>query len=157
MQIEFAAGSPVIASSAWLVQNKNEAEVTKPMNAPSGDATTQAPGGPAGPAGPQPDAGGGGLMQLLPMLLIMFGVLYFVIIRPERKRQKEAASLRSSLKKGDKILLASGMVGTLAGMADDWVTVEIADKVRVTFQKSSVVQVLEAKDKEKSDAAAAAK
>ena len=87
----------------------------------------------------------------------MFAVLYFVILRPERKRQKDATNLRSNLKKGDRVLLASGMVGNIASISDDWLVVEIADKVRVTFQRSAVAQVLEAKDKEKADAATPAK
>ena len=49
------------------------------------------------------------------------------------------------------------MVGNIASISDDWLVVEIADKVRVTFQRSAVAQVLEAKDKEKADAAAPAK
>jgi preprotein translocase subunit YajC len=129
-----------------VIQNKEAAEVTKPMNADgsAGQGNTSTPGGAPGAA---PAEQGSSPFGLFVPLLIMFAVLYFVILRPERKRQKEAAALRSALKKGDKVLLTSGMVGTIASIADDWVVVEIADKVRVQFQKSAVAQVVDNKEK----------
>jgi preprotein translocase subunit YajC len=146
------------ASHEWLFQNKQAEPVTKPMNAPAGEAGTQAPGAPSNPGQPAGEApSSSSPLSLFLPLLIMFAVLYFVILRPERKRQKDATNLRSNLKKGDRVLLASGMVGNIASISDDWLVVEIADKVRVTFQRSAVAQVLEAKDKEKADAATPAK
>jgi preprotein translocase subunit YajC len=150
----------VIAAAApefCHTQNKDEAEAAKPMHANPNDGkqgnNTGAPGGPGAPPGPAADSNPlGGLW--IPLLL-MFAVMYFVILRPERKRQKAAAELRSNLKKGDKVLLASGMFGTVAAIGDDSVVVEIADKVRVQFQKSSITQVVE--NKEKAEAAAPAK
>lgn len=138
----------------WI-QNKQEPEVTKPMNTGGEGAGTVAPGAPGAPQGDQPSAPQGGMFQLFLPLLIMFAVLYFVILRPERKRQKDAVKMRSALAKGDRVLLSAGMSGTVAGISDDWVTVEIADKVRVNFQKSAILQVLESK--EKADAPAAAR
>ncbi|MBI3817664.1 MAG: preprotein translocase subunit YajC [Planctomycetes bacterium] len=114
---------------------------------PSGDgggAVQGAPGG-AAPKTAQQDGGGGfpGMMML--PLVIMFALMYFLVMRPEKKRQKEAQSMRSNLKKGDRVLLTGGMLGDVAGMGDDWITVEIADKVRVQFQRSAVVSIIEAR------------
>ncbi|HKE02312.1 MAG TPA: preprotein translocase subunit YajC, partial [Planctomycetota bacterium] len=81
---------------------------------------------------------------LWPILLVI-GIMYLVILRPERKRQKDLTKMRSELKKGDRIVTSSGILGTVAAIADDVVTVEIADKVRVQFQRGSVSQILEPK------------
>lgn len=115
-----------------------------------GDAKQQtaAPGAPGGPQTEPPS-----LLGMLWPILIMVGIMYFLVLRPERKRQKQAAQLRSNLKKGDRVLMASGMLGDVVGIEDDFVTVEIADKVRVKFQKSSVAQVLESKEKKETVAA----
>jgi len=80
--------------------------------------------------------------------------MYFLVLRPERKRQKQAAELRSNIKKGDKVLMSSGMLGEIVGIEDDFITVEIADKVRVKFQRASVAQVLDSKEKRETASAA---
>lgn len=145
----FVAGSPASFSSVALpafLQNPDGAEVVKPM---STDAVQNAPGAtgqPGDPAG-QPPPQGNILMTLFPIIL-MFGLMYFLVMRPERKRQKEAATLRANLKKGDRVLLTSGMLGSVAAIADDYVTIEIADKVRAQFQKSAVAAVVESKEAE---------
>ena len=79
---------------------------------------------------------GGGLLGMLPMLLIMVGVFYFMLIRPENKRKKEAEQLRSNIKNGDKITTIGGIVGTVVDVKGDTFVVETgADQVRIEFAK----------------------
>ena len=77
-----------------------------------------------------------GLMSMLPMLLIMVAVFYFMIIRPENKRKKEAEQLRSALKTGDKVTTIGGIQGTVVSVKDDKFVLETgADQVRIEFAK----------------------
>jgi len=79
---------------------------------------------------------GGGLLGMLPMLLIMVGVFYFMLIRPENKRKKEAEQLRSNIKNGDKITTIGGVMGTVVDVKGDSFVVETsADQVRIEFAK----------------------
>lgn len=81
-------------------------------------------------------ASGGGLLGMLPMLLIMVGVFYFMLIRPENKRKKEAEQLRSNIKNGDKITTIGGVMGTVVDVKGDSFVVETsADQVRIEFAK----------------------
>lgn len=111
---------------------------------PQGTSGTAAPGD--APKQAPPD-GGGILGGMLPMILLMFGLMYFLILRPEKKRQKALAQLRDSVKKGDRVATTSGILGTVASISDDVVTIEVADKVRVQFQRSAISQVLESKER----------
>ena len=81
-------------------------------------------------------AGGAGLLGMLPMLLIMVGIFYFMMIRPENKRKKEAEEMRSSLKNGDKITTIGGVTGTVVDIKSDTFVIETgADQVRIEFTK----------------------
>jgi len=78
----------------------------------------------------------GGLLGMLPMLLIMIGVFYFMLIRPENKRKKEAEQLRSNIKNGDKITTIGGIMGTVVDVKSDSFVIETsADQVRIEFAK----------------------
>ncbi len=78
----------------------------------------------------------GGLLGMLPMLLIMIGVFYFLIIRPENKRKKEAEQLRSNIKNGDKITTIGGIVGKVVDVKEEKFVIETgADQVRIEFAK----------------------
>lgn len=80
--------------------------------------------------------GAGNLLSMLPMLLIMVGVFYFMLIRPESKRKKEAEQLRSNIKNGDRITTIGGVVGTVVDVKGDTFVVETsADQVRIEFAK----------------------
>ncbi|MDQ2139358.1 preprotein translocase subunit YajC [Alcaligenaceae bacterium A4P071] len=89
--------------------------------------------------------GGSALMGMLPIVL-MFVILYFLMIRPQMKRQKEHRNLLAALTKGDEVATSGGMLGRVTNVADAFVTVEVsqlADKpVEVLIQKASVTQVL---------------
>jgi preprotein translocase subunit YajC len=93
-----------------------------------------------------PAAAGGGDMlsslgSMLPLLL-MFVVLYFVMIRPQMKRQKEARAMLEALAKGDEVATAGGLLGKINVLGDQYLSLEIANGVEVKVQRSSVVQVL---------------
>jgi preprotein translocase subunit YajC len=81
------------------------------------------------------------LMNMLPLVL-MFVVLYFVMIRPQMKKQKEHKSMIDALAKGDEVATAGGLLGKVVKLADNAVTLEIASGVEVQLQRSAVVQVL---------------
>jgi preprotein translocase subunit YajC len=81
------------------------------------------------------------LMSMLPLIL-MFVVLYFVMIRPQMKKQKEHKSMIDALAKGDEIVTAGGMLGRVSKLGDSYVGLEIAGGVDVQIQRSAVVQVL---------------
>ena len=76
---------------------------------------------------------------MLISLVLMIGIFYFILIRPENKRKKEAEALRSSVKVGDEITTIGGVVGTIVNVKDDKVIVETsADQVRIEFAKWAI-------------------
>jgi preprotein translocase subunit YajC len=81
------------------------------------------------------------LMSMLPLLL-MFVVLYFVMIRPQMKKQKEHKAMIDALAKGDEIITAGGFLGKVSKLGDSFLSIEIANGVEVQMQRSAVVQVL---------------
>ena len=75
-------------------------------------------------------------MTSIIMLVVMFGVMYFMMIRPENKRKKEAEAMRSALKVGDKITTIGGIMGKVVDVKDDKFVIETgADQVRIEFAK----------------------
>lgn len=83
----------------------------------------------------------GGLMQLLP-IVFMFVVLYFLMIRPQMKRAKEHKALLESLQKGDEVVTQGGLAGRVAKVGENYIQLEIADKIEVAVQKQAVGTVL---------------
>ncbi|HSV34033.1 MAG TPA: preprotein translocase subunit YajC [Ramlibacter sp.] len=81
------------------------------------------------------------LMSMLPLVL-MFVVLYFVMIRPQMKRQKEHRAMIDALAKGDEVATSGGVLGKVTRLGDVYVSVEISSGVEVQVQRSAVVQVL---------------
>ncbi len=81
------------------------------------------------------------LMSMLPLLL-MFVVLYFVMIRPQMKKQKEHRAMIDALAKGDEVVTAGGFLGKVSKLGDAYVGIELATGVEVQMQRSAVVQVL---------------
>ena len=85
-------------------------------------------------ANPEVPAGMG--MSSIIILVVMFGVMYFLMIRPENKRKKEAEAMRSALKVGDKITTIGGIVGKVVDIKEDKFVIETgADQVRIEFAK----------------------
>jgi preprotein translocase subunit YajC len=85
--------------------------------------------------------GGADLMSMLPIIL-MFIVLYFVMIRPQMKRAKEHKAMVDALQKGDEVVAAGGVLGKVTKVADNYVSIEIADKVEIKVQRPAVQLVL---------------
>ncbi|CAN5800080.1 preprotein translocase subunit YajC [soil metagenome] len=81
------------------------------------------------------------LGSMLPLVL-MFVVLYFVMIRPQMKRQKEARAMIEALAKGDEVATSGGLLGKITKIGETYLSVEIATGVEVQVQRSAVVQVL---------------
>lgn|SRR5574344_28348 len=86
-----------------------------------------------------PAAQGSAWMQFLPFILIIV-IFYFFMIRPQQKRQKELNKFREALKKGDKVVTTGGLYGKVSEIKDNGrIIVEIAEGVKVTFDKSAIV------------------
>ena len=83
----------------------------------------------------------GSLGSMLPLVL-MFVVLYFVMIRPQMKRQKEHKSMIDALAKGDEVVTGGGLLGKVSKMGESYVHVEVASGVELQVQRSAIVQVL---------------
>ncbi|MAT51722.1 MAG: preprotein translocase subunit YajC [Porticoccaceae bacterium] len=92
-------------------------------------------------AAPAP-AGEPNPMITLLMFAGLFLFMYFLIIRPQRKRQKEHQNLVSSLAKGDEVVTTSGMLGKITKIEGDYVELEVSDTVKLKFQKVAVHAVL---------------
>lgn len=84
---------------------------------------------------------GAGLASFLPIIL-MFVVLYFLMIRPQMKRQKEHRAMMDALAKGDEVITAGGILGKVTKVTDAYVTIEIADGTEVVVQKVAVTTLL---------------
>jgi len=95
----------------------------------------------AAPTAGATDSPFGSLGSMLPLVL-MFVVLYFVMIRPQMKRQKEAKAMIDALAKGDEVITTGGMLGKISKIGESYLTVEIATGVEIQVQRGAVVQVL---------------
>ena len=85
--------------------------------------------------------GGGDLMTFLPMIAI-FVVFYFLLIRPQQKKAKEAKAMLESLQKGDEVVTAGGMLGRIVKLSDQYATVEVAPSTEITVQRQAIAQLL---------------
>jgi preprotein translocase subunit YajC len=81
------------------------------------------------------------LLSMLPLLL-MFVVLYFIMIRPQMKKQKEHKAMIEAIAKGDEVVIAGGVLGRVAKLGDNYLHVEVANGVELQVQRVAVVQVL---------------
>ena len=88
-------------------------------------------------AAPQTDT----LLTFLPMVAI-FVVFYFLLIRPQQKKQKEARAMLESLNKGDEIVTAGGVVGRIAKLNEQYATIEIAPNTEMVVQRGAIAQLL---------------
>ncbi len=97
----------------------------------------------ATPAYAQAAAGGaaGGLISFVPILLI-FAIMYFLMIRPQQKKQKEHKAMVLALRRGDQVVTSGGMIGKVVKVADSEIEVELAPNVKVRVIKSTVSHVM---------------
>ena len=87
------------------------------------------------------ESGGFDITAILPLIL-MFGIFYFLLIRPQQKKSKEHKNLVAALKKGDEIITNGGLLSNVSNVEDNFLTCEIADKVEVRIQSHAVTTVL---------------
>ena len=120
----------LLTDSAWSMQPEPTTGVAEPGAGPTGGP------GPAGCAAANP--------QLL-MLGVMFGVFYFLLIRPQQKRQREVDDLLKALRKGDKVRTSGGIRGEIVELTDSEVTLLIADKVKINVLRSHVASRIDAR------------
>ena len=83
----------------------------------------------------------GGLGSMLPLVL-MFVVLYFIMIRPQMKKQKEHRAMVEALGKGDEVVTSGGLLGKVSKMGETFLGIEVANGVEIQVQRSAVVQVM---------------
>ncbi len=87
---------------------------------------------------------GGGFEQMITSLvpfILIIGIFYFLIIRPQQKKQKERQKLLDSIKKGDKVLTAGGIHGVVEGVEDNSLLIKVADNVKLKFERSAVTNI----------------
>ena len=86
-------------------------------------------------------AAGGGSAQFLIMMVLIFGVMYFLMIRPQQKKQKELVKFRNALEKGQKIVTAGGIYGTVKEVKEGYVLVEVDSNVAIRVDKNMVMRL----------------
>jgi len=91
----------------------------------------------AGEAAPE----GGGL-QLIFMIALFFGIMYFMIIRPQSKRAKEQTSMLDALNKGDEIVTTGGILGKIVKLGDNFIEIKVSDSSNITIQRHAVGSVM---------------
>lgn len=89
-----------------------------------------------------PAAAPGGGLTAFAFPVIMIVVLYFIMIRPQTKRAKEHRDLLAKLQKGDEVITSGGLVGRVDDIGDSFITLEVADGVRMKFQRVAIATVL---------------
>jgi len=80
--------------------------------------------------------GGGGLMGMIPFFILMFGVMYFIMIRPQQKQAQQQKAMLAALTKGDEVITQGGMIGKINAITDRVVTLEVANGVKVRLLKA---------------------
>ena len=85
-------------------------------------------------------AAGGGSAQFLIMMVLIFGVMYFLMIRPQQQKQKELVKFRNALEKGQKIVTAGGIYGTVKEVKEGYVLVEVDSNVAIRVDKNMVMR-----------------
>ena len=92
----------------------------------------------------------GNIWVTIAPFILMFAIFYFLLIRPQQKKQRQRGSMLNALKKGDKVVTVGGLHGTIAEISDDTVVIKVNDVTKLTFDRSSVNNVT-ARSNEKSE------
>lgn len=82
--------------------------------------------------------GGGGIVSMLLPMVIVFAIFYLLLIRPQQKQQKKTKAMLESMQKGDMVITRGGIHGKIHGIADNIVTLEIADNVKIKINKEFI-------------------
>jgi preprotein translocase subunit YajC len=110
-------------------------------------ATAYAMGAPGG-TGAAPAQGGGGYQGII-MMVVIFAIFYFIMIRPQQKKMKDHKKMLDAIKKGDDIVTAGGIFGTVEGVNNDTLTIKIAEGVKVKITRGSVGDVVKPEEGKK--------
>jgi preprotein translocase subunit YajC len=86
------------------------------------------------------------ILGFLPLVLI-FAAMYFLLLRPQRKRQKETANLQKGIAEGDEVVLNSGIYGFVSAVEDEWLWLDVAEKVEIRVAKGSIARKISANSK----------
>lgn len=124
----------LLTDSLWSMQPEATTSTSEP--APSAGGNAASPGGWAN-------------AQPLVFLAVMFGIFYFLLIRPQQKRQREADNMLKALRKGDKVRTSGGIRGEIVDITDSEVTLLIADKVKINVLRSHIASRAATEAKEK--------
>ena len=126
-------------TTVWNVAQPAGAATPSGGQPSEGTAVQGAPSGPASQGmGPEACGSQGGMSTIF-MMLAMFAIFYFLLIRPQQKKAKEHQSMLGGLKKGDEVVTGGGLIGKITGVSDKLLTLEISEKVRVRVLKAQVV------------------
>jgi preprotein translocase subunit YajC len=90
-----------------------------------------------------PGVSGGGDWGFIITMVVIFVIFYFLLIRPQQKKQKELKAMLDNLAYGDNVITTGGIHGKITGLADAVVTLEIADKVRIKVSRSAIGTILQ--------------
>jgi preprotein translocase subunit YajC len=91
-----------------------------------------------GAAGAKPEGCAAMGISQIAMIVALFAIFYFFLIRPQQKKAKAHQEMLNAVKKGDRVYTNGGLMGTVAGVADKFLTIEIAEKVRVRILRSAI-------------------
>lgn len=116
-----------------------QAQQAVPAPAAPGTQGLPAAGGQAPPAS---GLSGSPWGSLLPMLIAFIAIMYFLMIRPQQKREKERRAMLGALAKGDKVVTSGGICGTVVGLSENHVVLKVDDDVKIEFVRSAVAQVI---------------
>ena len=89
-----------------------------------------------------PAAAPGGMLSTLLFPIILIAIMYFLMIRPQMKRQKEHRDMLDKLAKGDEVITSGGVAGTVVGLGENFITVEVASGVQLKLQRGAITSVL---------------
>ena len=93
-------------------------------------------------------AGGGSMVSTFVMFGAIFLIFYFMIIRPQQKRAKEREKLLSSIEKGDKVITSGGVHGTVAGVEEKTILLQVTENVKLKIERSAITTILNRDSKE---------
>ena len=95
---------------------------------------------------PAPGGGGngGGILSILPLMIGMFAIMYFLIIRPQQTQRRERENLLRAIKKGDRVVTSGGLYGTVVGLSEHTVTLKVADQVKLDFERGAIGRIVPA-------------
>jgi len=93
-------------------------------------------------AAPPGGGGEGSMMSTLIMFGLIIAIFYFMILRPQQKRQKERQQMLEAVKKGDRVITAGGLHGTVAGLDEKTVLVQVAETVKLKFDRTAITSII---------------